>query len=603
MRRAPALLTSAVTTAALVAGPVGGAGAAADEFSRPQSLFFQVEVGPTSDPQRCSLVADLYVPDGVDRRHKAPALLMTNGFGGSKEGFSALAPYLAERGYVVLAYSGLGFGGSGCKIYLDDPDYDGRAASALIGYLGGETGHAFLDSQHRTAAPALRIVQRDRRDHRGVRRPHDPRVGMYGGSYGGAVQFAAASVDSRLDTIVPIATWNDLRYALAPNNVEKAGRLTTTPGATKLLWGVGFSAVGVAGGVTRAPDDPNRVVGCPNFADFVCPALVSAGTTGFFQAEALAALEHASVSSYMRRVHIPTLLVQGQYDTLFNLNEAVRTYRALRTQGTPVSMIWQYGGHSAPTAPGEIDETAPAPNQYVLDRVLRWYDHHLRRSGRGTGPGFAYFRDWVPYQGSARPAYATMPRYRPAGHVTTYLSGDGLLTADPGRARPETLQFTTPAAGAPSTVNPLDLAGGFETPWGDHVDAPGTFASWTGAALRKPMTVVGSPRLRLRLAAPTAAHTQAGGAAGQLVLFPKLVDVAPDGTATTLKQLEAPVRIADVTKPFTVRFPAVVHRFARDHRVRLVVAGGSGSYRGGLTASPVGITGGQHQRLTIPVEN
>ena len=28
---------------------------------------------------------------------------------------------------MVISYSGLGFGGSDCKITLDDPDYDGKA--------------------------------------------------------------------------------------------------------------------------------------------------------------------------------------------------------------------------------------------------------------------------------------------------------------------------------------------------------------------------------------------------------------------------------------------------------------------------------------------
>ena len=39
---------------------------------------------------------------------------------------------------------------------------------------------------------------------------------------------------------------------------------------------------------------------------------------------------HASVSSYVDRIRVPTLLVQGQNDTLFNLQEATATYRALR---------------------------------------------------------------------------------------------------------------------------------------------------------------------------------------------------------------------------------------------------------------------------------
>ena len=51
----------------------------------------------------------------------------------------------------------------------------------------------------------LDVVQLD-----GLPIANDPRVGMVGGSYGGQVQFAAAGVDQRIDTIVPLITWNDL---------------------------------------------------------------------------------------------------------------------------------------------------------------------------------------------------------------------------------------------------------------------------------------------------------------------------------------------------------------------------------------------------------
>ena len=58
-----------------------------------------------------------------------PAILATNGFGGSKDDQAGIGTAFAGRDYAVLSYSGLGFGGSGCKITLDDPDYDGRAGS------------------------------------------------------------------------------------------------------------------------------------------------------------------------------------------------------------------------------------------------------------------------------------------------------------------------------------------------------------------------------------------------------------------------------------------------------------------------------------------
>lgn len=82
--------------------------------------------------------ADLYRPAGADAANPAPAVLATNGFGGSKSDGStdAIGKAFAERGYVGLVYSGLGFGKSGCLITLDDPAVDGQAASELLDFLG-----------------------------------------------------------------------------------------------------------------------------------------------------------------------------------------------------------------------------------------------------------------------------------------------------------------------------------------------------------------------------------------------------------------------------------------------------------------------------------
>ena len=95
--------------------------------------------------------------------------------------------------------------------------------------------------------------------------------------------------------------------------------------------------------------------------------------------------------------------------------------------------------------------------------------------------------------------------------------------------------------------------------------------------------------------------TQEVGPAGQLVLFVKVVDVAPDGTRRLINGLEAPVRVPDVERPFTVTLPGIVHRFERGHRLELVVAGGTLNYRGGVTSTPVSITSGPGQTLRLPV--
>jgi ABC-2 type transport system ATP-binding protein len=594
-------LTTLLAIPALLLGVAVAPTAVAAPAYSVQTLHFAVDTGPDG-ATHCDIVGDLYTPSDASSTNRDPAILTTNGFGGSKDDQAGIGAFFASHGYVVLSYSGLGFGGSGCKITLDDPDYDGRAAQQLISYLGGAPGIAYIDAQHAQPAPTLDVVVHDATDHAGQADAYDPRVGMVGGSYGGGIQFATASVDPRLDTIVPLITWNDLSYSLGPNNTAQTnGVSTSTPGAVKIVWGLGFSAEGVADGLAGAQSDPSRLYPCPNFADFVCPALVTAGTTGYFQPDAIAALRHASVASFMNKVTIPTLLIQGENDTLFNLNEAAATYRALKAQGTPVKLIWQSWGHSGSTpAPGEFDENSPDPAaQYETGRIVDWFAHYLQDSAVGTGPDFAYFRDWVSYQGNAAPAYATSGAF-PVGAARTYYLSSGRQLVDSAKSAQSGSQtFVTPPAGAPSSINPLDVLGGYTgTP--PQADLPGTFATWTSPALAEPLDVAGAPVLSMRVDAPSAAVTQGLGPAGQLVLFVKVEDVAPDGTASMIHALEAPIRVPDVSGPITVTLPGIVHRFAAGHQVRLVVAGGSDNYRGGLVSAPVTIAGGAGQTLTLP---
>src|SRR3954464_13604234 len=186
MRRLSLLAGALACGAALMPAT---AGAADPPPYTVKTLHFDTVVG-ANDDQHCDVVGDLYTPSGVDEHHPAPAILTTNGFGGSKDDEATAAKAFAARGYVVLSYSGLGFGGSACKITLDDPDWDGKAASQLVSYLGGAPGIAFTDAAHATAAPALDVVVHDAADHTGVAQTYDPRVGMIGGSYGGSIQFA-----------------------------------------------------------------------------------------------------------------------------------------------------------------------------------------------------------------------------------------------------------------------------------------------------------------------------------------------------------------------------------------------------------------------------
>ena len=552
-----------------------------------QSKEIDVTVGPAGGRQVCTVVFDLYRPSTATRRHPKPAILTTNGFGGSKDDQADLGTAFAKRGYVVLSYSGLGFGGSDCKITLDDPDWDGQAAKQLVTYLGG--GKPANDGSR------VRYVRKDARSHDGVRRRHDPRVGMIGGSYGGQVQFAVAGIDPRVDTIVPIITWNDLAYSLAPNNTDFTtptgeGVRYGTPGSEKVGWTSLFFGVGIADGIQHASTDPTRNVGCPNFADQVCSAKAQMDALGYPTQDTLDLARHASVSSYVSRIRIPTLLMQGENDTLFNLQEAAATYRALRAQGTPVRMVWQSWGHSGggTPAPGELDMARPG-SSYEGVRVIRWFAHHLKDRKVSTGPRFAYFRDWVPYTGIATPAYGTSSRYPVGSTQDLYLSGSDALVPGRSSVQAGSASYANAAGEVPTSFSEVSALQGSPVPDGatPPYDTPGTFASWTTAPLAAPVVSVGVPRLTLRLSSPVAEQTQAGGPAGQLLLFAKIYDVAPDGSKVLVRRLVSPTRVADVRKPVTIELPGVVHRYEAGHRLSVVVAATDAAYRNNKVVTPV----------------
>jgi putative CocE/NonD family hydrolase len=596
LRPTPVLATLAATAiaasgAALGALPAGSAQAAAD--STPgysvRHILVDVLVGPSGD-QPCRVTADVYRPDSATRTHKAPAILTTNGFGGSKDdgNQTAVGRGFVREGYVVLSYSGLGFGGSGCKITLDDPDYDGRAGRQLVDVLAGS--RTFTDETTGSTG-RIRYVARERAG--------DPRVGMIGGSYGGEIQYAVAMQDKRVDALIPIITWNDLSYSLAPNNTDFArGVSYRTPGVAKKEWIDLFFGAGIADGVQGASVDPSRLAPpCPNFADQACPSAAQLNTLGYPDETTMAFARHASVASYVSRVKAPTLLVQGQKDTLFNLQEAVATYRALRRQGTPTRMVWQSWGHSGATpAPGELDlGAASLRSSYLGRRFLSWMDHYVRGDRTApVGPAFSYFRSWVRYDRAparagraVRKAYAERSRFTQRPTATLFFSGTDRLTRSASTVRAGSAPFAvTPAGTSYSETSGLEGSQVDQPP----SDAPGSFVAFTSRPLARPVALVGSPRLTLRLDAPVAAAAQDAGPAGKLVLFTKVYDVAPDGSITLENRLISPVRVGDVTGPVHVQLPGIVHKLRKGHRIRVVVAAGDMAYAGNTTSQPVTVT-------------
>ena len=147
--------------------------------------------GP-SGTEPVDLDTRLFLPSGDD---KVPAVLLGHGFGGTKNSVRDDAESLADRGYAVLTWTARGFGSSAGEIHLNSPDYEVKDAQRLLDWLATQP--------------------RVRTDAAG-----DPRVGVVGGSYGGALALLLAARDPRVDAIVPLITWNDLGKAFFPQSAS-----------------------------------------------------------------------------------------------------------------------------------------------------------------------------------------------------------------------------------------------------------------------------------------------------------------------------------------------------------------------------------------------
>lgn len=584
-RRPLAFVAGAALAAPLVfAGTAQAGTAGATSEYTVTALKFTVSAGGRS----CTVDADLYRPAGADARHPVPAVLATNGFGGSKSDGSTdgIGKAFAARGYAGLVYSGLGFGKSGCRITLDDPETDGRAAAALVDFLGGTRA-----ADDGTKAD---FVAQDG--------PGDPTVGMIGGSYGGAIQMATAAVDPRVDALVPLITWNDLGYALAPNNTgAAAGVSSDTAGVFKWQWTNGFYLMGEGQMLLSPSLDPSRFgsLDCLHFAAQACDTirLLNSGRYPAYRTDAM--LDYArSVSpvSYLKRVKAPTLLIQGQADSLFNLNEATATYRTLKAQGTTAKMIWQAWGHSGGQVEGELDlGQGNLETSYVGGRILAWFDRYLRHeTTKDTGPEFAYYRDWQSGYGTADAV--------PGLTRKMYLSGDGKLVDNRAKVARGSRQYTNWLV--PTSHSESSLAGLIGLPDPKPYDTLGTYLGWTSAPLGSAVDVVGSPKATLKVVSPKTERVQnSGDAADKLVLFAKVYDVAPDGTKTLVNRLVSPVRVPDVTRPFTVQLPGIVHRYEAGHRLEFAIAASDSAYFGNRGIKPVTVVSapGDTGVLELPV--
>ena len=253
------------------------------------SAMITVMTGPDGDVP-VSLDTTYYRPRSATASHPAPAVLLAHGFGGTKNGVVDQAEDLVNRGYAVMTWTAEGFGASGGQIHLDSPNWEVKDGERLIDWL----------------AARPEIIK----DH-----PGDPRVAAVGGSYGGGFSLLLAGYDKRVDAIVPMITWNNLANAFLPD----ADGGPASDGVFKKAWAGLF--FGESGGATAAFRTPEQA-SCGRFATDVCQAYQTLASTGRAAPTAIALLGRSSPSSVLDRITAPTLLIQGEADSLFPLSEA-----------------------------------------------------------------------------------------------------------------------------------------------------------------------------------------------------------------------------------------------------------------------------------------
>lgn len=529
-----------------------------------------VHTGPNR-ATACSIIGELFVPDLATSSATAPAILTTNGFGGSYTDQVSLAELGARHGYVVLTYSGLGFGGSGCNIELDSKVWDGEAASQLVSYLA-----------------TLPTVTKDS--------PGDPRVGMVGGSYGGEVQFAAAAVDPRIDALIPIITWNDLAYSLAPNNSSSSLNWSTIgPGVLKWQWSSLFFGDGLSAPFQNPTATPFPPSTCPGFDPAVCSAYLDSVAYGYPTPSVVSLLQNDSVFSYYHQVKVPTMLMQGEADSLFNIDEAVANYHLLRSIGDPVKLVLQSWGHSNLTpAPGELSYTSLSKG-YETVLVFDWFAKYLKHQTVSTGPQVEYFRPWVHYTTpSAEPAYGTATSWPVGSSLPLYLSGGGTLVRHQDDVIAGSQTFAAPPAGEPGSYS--ETSGVQDTSPFISIppsDPPGTTATFTTPPLGSAIDSVGVPVLHVAISGATASSADP---ATEAVVFAKIYDVAPDGRQTLVNRLVAPTRLSGSGSGsgsaglVTLTLPGVVHRYAQGDRIEVVLAATDQAYLGARVPDALTVT-------------
>ncbi len=353
----------------------------------------------TTDSPNTVFYVAVHLPERCPE-DRFPVVIESHGYSGSRDSepdedgivtpstphFSAIDELFAglyQHGYVGISYEQRGHGDSvpengGGYARVIDPEAETQDGIALLDWIAANAYDFFVRIENKGIA-------------------NDFVVGTIGYSYGGGFQFPLAFLDERIDTIVPNGTWHSLINSLVPGDAMKSsfvgllclladtGGVVNTPAVARMCELVGY-------------DNPQA-----NTIRTLQDLIDALSAEGFTEEEVIELFDRHVRYFQLRHEHgepwctpgttgctsngeaftarpVPTLLLQGNRDILFNMTSAYWNwdfYRRVAGGSAPVSVLTTEGGHMNPLA-NQVEGSANCGALIGVELVRAWFDFHLK---------------------------------------------------------------------------------------------------------------------------------------------------------------------------------------------------------------------------------